>query len=649
MGLSNYSRDRPGLHLTEGVVLGVNYWSRTGGPFMWRDYDDDVVREELTTLLEHGFTMTRSFLFWPDFHPEPDVIDDRMVDAYRRFLAASEELGIPTIPTFLVGHMSGEDWDVAWRDGRDLYTDPFMLEQQSWFISEIVRRLSSSSAIAGWLISNEFTNYAGITDADSVRIWAEACSAAVRAGGSDLPLSLGDGAWTIELSGRDSGFRIRRQLDLVDFIGPHSYPMGNDQLRVHAAGAFSCELAHFGKPVILEEFGVPDALSSDAAASDLYRQSFHLSLLAGATGWMPWNNTDFDLWEQDPYRHHPFELRFGLARADGTPKPQMEEVRQFREILDRVDFPRTTREPTGTSILLSSFIDQHPRVSPEERPAIANVTKHAYLAAKVAGLTPVVVRELDEDIQRTPLVIVPSNKLITAPTVTLLEEWAEAGSHVYWAWFSGVSGSHRGSWWPDVAGMAGLPHTLRYGLREPVDEVVTWTVETAFGGLAAGAVLTFPLAGTVEAHHMLPLDESEVPEHVDVLARDQRGRIALVRRKVGAGAVYVSTYSIEYYGSEREHANLDDDVRTLYAALAVEAGIVPEVMVDDDRVVVDGIRHADGRRFTWFVNVSADAVALEPALPNGEGFYDIDAAASSVGGFTIEPFGVRVLERRIRS
>ncbi len=125
-------------------MLGVNYWSRSGGPFMWRDYDDAIVREELTTLVEHGFTMTRSFVFWPDFHPEPGVIDERMVDAYRRFLLASEEVGIPTIPTFLVGHMSGEDWDVPWRDGRDLYTDPFMLEQQGWFISELVRRLGPS-------------------------------------------------------------------------------------------------------------------------------------------------------------------------------------------------------------------------------------------------------------------------------------------------------------------------------------------------------------------------------------------------------------------------------------------------------------------------------------------------------------------------
>ena len=27
--------------------LGVNFWSRTGGPLMWRNYDPEVIRAEL--------------------------------------------------------------------------------------------------------------------------------------------------------------------------------------------------------------------------------------------------------------------------------------------------------------------------------------------------------------------------------------------------------------------------------------------------------------------------------------------------------------------------------------------------------------------------------------------------------------------------
>ena len=51
--------------------LGANFWSRTGGPLMWRSYDPAVVSAELAVLRRHGLTMTRSFFYWPDFMPGP--------------------------------------------------------------------------------------------------------------------------------------------------------------------------------------------------------------------------------------------------------------------------------------------------------------------------------------------------------------------------------------------------------------------------------------------------------------------------------------------------------------------------------------------------------------------------------------------------
>ncbi len=55
-----------------------------------------------------------------------------------------------------------------------------------------------------------------------------------------------------------------------------------------------------------------------SAAVRYYGQVLHNSLLAGACGWMAWNNTDFALTGQAPYRHHAFTLQetFGnLARG----------------------------------------------------------------------------------------------------------------------------------------------------------------------------------------------------------------------------------------------------------------------------------------------------------------------------------------------
>src|SRR3954469_4320498 len=101
--------------------LGANFWSRTGGPRMWTRYDAAIVREELQTLAKHGCNVTRSFCYWPGFVPAPEKLNHAVLNRFTDFLDAHVEQGMGTIPTFIVGHMSGENWDPAWRNGRDLY------------------------------------------------------------------------------------------------------------------------------------------------------------------------------------------------------------------------------------------------------------------------------------------------------------------------------------------------------------------------------------------------------------------------------------------------------------------------------------------------------------------------------------------------
>ncbi len=117
----------------------------------------------------------------------------------------------------------------------------------------------------------------------------------------------------MEVTGEDNGFRIRELAPLVDFHGPHVYRMETDQVRQNLGAAFICELLDLGgKPVILEEFGVTSDYVSDPQAADYYRQVLHNTLLAGATGWLSWNNTDYDdLFDVEPYSHHPFECTSG--------------------------------------------------------------------------------------------------------------------------------------------------------------------------------------------------------------------------------------------------------------------------------------------------------------------------------------------------
>ena len=96
-------------------------------------------------LATHGCNMTRSFCFWPDFMPAPEQLDPLVLDRFSDFLDAHVEAGLGTIPTFIVGHMSGENWDPAWRAGRDLYRDVWLVSQQAWFAAEIARRFGYAS------------------------------------------------------------------------------------------------------------------------------------------------------------------------------------------------------------------------------------------------------------------------------------------------------------------------------------------------------------------------------------------------------------------------------------------------------------------------------------------------------------------------
>jgi endo-1,4-beta-mannosidase len=630
--------------------LGVNYWSRAGGPLMWRTYDDDLVRSELTTLAEHGLNLTRSFFYWPDFHPEPDTIDDIYVDRFRQFLQASTDLGLQTIPTFIVGHMSGANWDPAWRQGRNHYTDGFMLGQQAFFIREMVRRVTPSPAIAAWLISNEMPMLGGPVDHTYGRAWGLVCAAAVRAGGSELPVSLGDGVWTKEITGRDNGFRLRDQLDVVDFFGPHSYPMGTDPTRQLSRAAFICEAAQLGKPVVLEEFGTTDTFAAPDHAAHYYRHTMHQSLLAGATGWIGWNNTDFTLDDVEPYSSHLYELTFGITTTDGAPKPTLLEMQNFGAILEAVDAKTLTRTPTGTAVLFPAHADiDLPVLDADhqlDREVMPEVVQHAWIAARAADLSPLIVRE-SEQIPAADLLIVPANKALLGRSFPALIERAAQGAHVYVSWFAGVAPNQRGAWWPALRPVFGVDHRLRYGIADISDDIVTLTFAQPLGDLSAGSELTFRSAGEHYARAYLPIEVAEGAD-TDVIATNQHGQAALVRRRVGDGAIYLCVYPLEYFGAARENAHNDDEVWRLYRALAVEARLEVRLVLDTPHVFADHMTAPDATIYSWLVNTGPQSLDIAPSVAADTVLVDVLTGETLKPVSPLDAFAIRVVRHDTR-
>jgi endo-1,4-beta-mannosidase len=616
--------------------IGANFWSRTGGPRMWERYDAHVVRQELETLAAHGCNVSRSFCYWPDFVPEPERLDQGVLDRFADFLDAHVETGLGTIPTFIVGHMSGENWDPAWRDGRDLYRDAWLVAQQAWFAGEIAARFGAHPAVVGWLVSNEMPLYGGPGTSDEIAAWAAAVVGAVRAAGATQPISLGDGAWGVEVTGNDNGYSLRTLAPLVDFVGPHVYPMEDDEVRQILTAAFICELASsFDRPVVLEEFGVSSDFASDEHAADYYRIVLHSTLLAGARGWLAWNNCDYDdLRDQDPYRHHVFEMHFGLTDRVGRPKPQLREVQRFAELVSGL----ATRgwEPVAGEVALvvpEHFERELPFTDPAFRRDIRANLLQAYIAAREADLPVALERERDGLSANARLYLVPCAKLLTAPGLDRLRALAESGATVYLSYFAGSTARQRGPWLTWLDEIFGVRHALRYGLVDAIEEdEVTFRFVEPLGDIEVGATLTFPVAGESSARAYLPV----VSTGADVVAVDGHGRPALLRYALGSGTTFLCTYPLEHMAARTPRANPENTWR-LYSALATEAGVHRPVRIDDPRVVTGLIRSGDADT-ALFLNCSNDTIVADPILADGVALAIADDEPLLLAPFGVEAF-----------
>jgi endo-1,4-beta-mannosidase len=599
---------------------------------MWTRYDATVLREELAVLAAHGCNVTRSFCFWPDFVPEPERLDEDVVARFGDFLDAHDAAGMGTIPTFVVGHMSGENWDPAWRQGRDLYRDVWLVSQQAWLAAELAKRFGGHPAIVGWLLSNEMPLYGGPASADEITSWARILIQAVRSAGATQPISVGDGAWGVENTGHDNGYSLRQLAPLVDFVGPHVYPMQDDVARQLLTTAFVCELSDgFGKPVVLEEFGVTSDFASDENAAAYYRQVLYTTLLAGARGWLAWNNCDYDdIRDDDPYRHHPFELHFGLTDREGRPKPQLDALADFAEVVRDLAEHGWERVAGDVALVVPEHFERVlPFTSSAYRQDIRDDLLQGYVAAREADLPVELMRERDGLGDSARLYLAPCAKLLTAPGLERLRDLATASATVYVSYFAGSTPNQRGPWLTWLDEIFGVRHRLRYGLVDPiVDDEVVFEFVNDLGELPAGTRLAFRVAGEPSARSYLPVETVGA----DIVAVDGYGRPALLRNRLGSGCAVLCTYPLEHMAARTPWANPESTWR-IYSALATAAGVSRPVRVDDPRVLVGRVRSGDSET-AFFVNCSDETVRPEPLVAEG-----VDLRLAD-GRLTLAPFGV---------
>ncbi|MEW6048215.1 MAG: cellulase family glycosylhydrolase [Bacillota bacterium] len=393
---------------------------------MWAVWDEKRVHAEVREMARIGFHVCRAFVYWPDFMPTGERVEPTMLQRLRQFVDWCGEEGLGVFVTLVVGHMSGENWDVPWRQGRDLYTDPDMLAAQERLAGEAARVLQGSSGLAGWVLSNEMPLYGGHASPDSVANWSRRLVAAIRQWDGVNPIGTGDGAWN--LNGGENGFDLKLLEPHVSYFGPHVYATEIDAARhswvipAHLWRTWSIEEVIYGqgrreKPVLLEEFGASSIQASEENHAAYVRETLHDVLLAGGSGAWVWCFSDFDLSRQHPYRHHAFELSFGVTAADGRWKAAAHEYRKFRGLLESLPRPDRLRLPEPeVAILVPSYFNTNYPFSTENRPVMQRVMLEAVALSSMAGIRVAFVEE-GQDISRYRMVLLPIADFLELPPV----------------------------------------------------------------------------------------------------------------------------------------------------------------------------------------------------------------------------------------
>lgn len=358
-------------------LVGANYWPRLRGPYMWKEFVPKEIAEEFRIASELKLQVLRCFLMWEDFQPDPDTVSRQALDQLEYVLDTASQQGLRVMVTVFQGNMSGAFWWPQWalsatelevdipqvssgsltrKRVRDLYNDEEMLKAERLLLSALAKRFRRHEALWGWDLANELDQAVRPATWREGKAWLARMVEVFREAGDAHPITYGSHLPSLQ---GDNGFRVDHMSQVLDVVAFHIWtiytPFSEGPLDLDTALFLYNLVADLaGKPVLVQEFGLPTAapgesgrtirdrfldreeeqyLASEAEQADFVGKCLEGFYLAGATGAMVWCLFDFasELWQRPPYDHCVRERSFGIVRSDLSLKPAAEILRQLIE------------------------------------------------------------------------------------------------------------------------------------------------------------------------------------------------------------------------------------------------------------------------------------------------------------------------------
>ncbi len=415
------------------VPVGVNYWPGSCGVEMWQAWPEDEICRDLDIVRDLGLNCVRFFLRWQEFEPEEGRYDAASFERLDRLMGFFRERDLLAQPSLIVGGMSGGRFWPAWKRGRNVFTDPVMIERAAALGGRAAAVLAPYHP---WLAGIDYGNELdGVEPAEpsQIRHWCQTLAGAIRRAYPQALLISGVSGGPVA---HDSSWRYTDDLG-TDFHSYHCYPVPHwTGLRFDGiTGRYAQALMPHGVssirahgPVMVQEFGT--LITGAAAPQDAYlRAVLPAAWNAGANGFLWWCLRDIRSRAYN-YVRTAMEGTLGLVDDAGRVKPGLEAFIEFARDVQHLPAPER-RHPVALYWPKHFYSRENPCSVGNDASSVHNRKLSAFHALALGGT------DCGHVVGGQPIpahvrTIVIAGCHLDADEAVALTAWVEAGGRLLW-------------------------------------------------------------------------------------------------------------------------------------------------------------------------------------------------------------------------
>ena len=342
----------------KNILIGVNYWPRYSAMYMWKNFNINLIIQDLSLIKNLKMNCLRIFLIWEDFQDSPNKINPESFLMLEKLLLECKKMNLKVILSIFQGHMSGINFlpeftlnksvinkqlfpifcngKVGYWEVKDIYSDPLIIKAQKLLIKELVGNFKN--LVYSWDIANEIDNVLIPSSTNKFNNWVSFISSEIKEIDKNALVTLGTHSQNLE---KNVNVNLKDLSRYLDYISMHGYPIYSS-LATHHLDDNYVPFLYFAskiftkKEVYFTEFGLPSMKKSKfikTPTSKVYipnedqvykylNKVLEKLYILGCRCFLYWCFADYDksLYCLPPFNLFKHERYFGLVDKNGNYK-----------------------------------------------------------------------------------------------------------------------------------------------------------------------------------------------------------------------------------------------------------------------------------------------------------------------------------------